>query len=225
MLQHASLPSSSRLVAPEDGSFRIGGDSDVLTSIHDPSVNVAIWARLLPPDLGPEIAARASRKDDFEGIFDAAEIKEGRLFDPADEASPLRADVGRLLQLFAALSGVPRIQVFFGAVRNDQCRKFHVDYVRLRLVTTYLGPGTEWLPEDAVCREELDLAPPSPAEANRRIVRDASKIRRANAGDVVLLKGERYPDHERAAVHRSPPIQELGLTRVVLVATTYDKGS
>jgi hypothetical protein len=220
MLQHTSLSSP-----PDEGSFRIGGDRHVLASIHEPSVNVAVWARMLPADLGPEIAARASRKDDFEGIFDAAEIKEGRLFEPADAASPLRADVGRLLQLFAALSGVPRIQVFFGAVRNDQCRRFHVDYVRLRLVTTYLGPGTEWLPEDAVCRERLELAPPSPAEANRQIVRDGSKIRRANAGDVVLLKGERYPGNERAAVHRSPPIQELGLTRVVLVATSYDKGS
>ncbi|WP_170229711.1 DUF1826 domain-containing protein [Polyangium fumosum] len=47
-----------------------------------------------------------------------------------------------------------------------------------------------------------------------------SKIRRANAGDIVLLKEERYPGKERAAGHRSPPIQALGLTRVALVATT-----
>ncbi|MDI1428723.1 DUF1826 domain-containing protein [Polyangium sorediatum] len=52
-----------------------------------------------------------------------------------------------------------------------------------------------------------------------------SKIRRANAGDIVLLKGERYPGKERTAGHRSPPIQALGLARVALVATTYDKDS
>ncbi|TKC99468.1 DUF1826 domain-containing protein [Polyangium fumosum] len=207
----------------QDSSFRLGGAPDVLASIHEPSVNVAIWTRPVPPGLGPEMAAWADKKDAFEGIFDAAEIKAGRPFDPDDDTSPLRSDLGRLLRRFAELTRVRRIQVSFGAIRHDQCRKFHVDYVRLRMVTTYLGPGTEWLPDDGVRREELAPAPLAPAEANRRIVRDPDKVRRANAGDVVLLKGERYPGAERAAVHRSPPIQELGVTRVVLVATTYDK--
>ncbi|HVK66140.1 MAG TPA: DUF1826 domain-containing protein [Polyangium sp.] len=221
MTSLVALP--ARPSSRQDSSFRLGGDSDVLASIHEPPVNVAIWARPIPPVLGPEIAAWAGKKDAFEGIFDAAEIKAGRPFDPGDDTSPLRSDIGRLLRRFADLARVRRIQVFFGAIRHDQCRKFHVDYVRLRLVTTYLGPGTEWLPEDVVRREELAPAPLAPAEANRRIVRDPGKIRRANAGDVVLLKGERYPGTERAAVHRSPPIQELGVSRVVLIATTYDK--
>ncbi len=68
------------------------------------------------------------------------------------------------------------------------------------------------------------------AGSEPRIVKTPSEIRHAQAGDVVLLKGVYFNSGSgsgaaRAAVHRSPPIERQGATRVVLVATAYRSDS
>jgi hypothetical protein len=133
----------------------------------------------------------------------------------------LTMDIAILLARLAHLADARRLRVSFGAVRTDQCRKFHVDYVRYRLVTTYVGPGTEWVPDEAVRREALDHPPDCPCDANKEIVREASAIRHAVPGEVIVMKGARHPNH-RGAVHRSPPIEGTGRVRVVLIASTVD---
>ena len=107
-------------------------------------------------------------------------------------------------------------RVSFGAVRSDQCRKFHVDYLQLRLISTYVGPGTEWVVAGDVRRDALSHPSFDPDQANRSIVRREAGVRRAQAGDVLLMKGRLGGD---GLVHRSPPIEALGLVRVVLVVT------
>jgi hypothetical protein len=85
-----------------------------------------------------------------------------------------------------------------------------------------LGPGTEWLPSEAVRWENLMHPPECPCEANERIARSPTEIRRASAGDVLLMKGA--PDGVTGGVvHRSPPIEGTGQARVVLRLTTLDR--
>lgn len=188
-------------------------------------VNLVAWHRELPTGLAAQLVEWAQR---FPARFD-------QLVDvPNDDLSaatlglvePARAwltmDVARLVARLAHVADARRVHVSFGAVRTDQCRKFHVDYVRYRLVTTYVGPGTEWVPDDAVRREALDHPPDCPCDANKEIVRDASAIRHAIPGEVILMKGAVHPDH-RGAVHRSPPIEGTGQVRVVLIASTVDQ--
>jgi hypothetical protein len=89
---------------------------------------------------------------------------------------------------------------------DNACCKFHADQVGLRLLTTYLGPGTQWLPDDAVRRRRglcfpLRHAPP------QRLERFA----------VGLFKGESYPGNcGRGIVHRSPPVSGTGKVRILL---------
>ena len=45
--------------------------------------------------------------------------------------------------------------VHLRVISDDSCRKFHTDGYPLRLFTTYLGRGTEWLPEKATNRKGL----------------------------------------------------------------------
>lgn len=215
--------SFTRANPPTNVGFRAGQGVDVLTSIHDPAVNVAVWKRGVRPDLDAESSAWAKHKHEIETIIDANHPFSDSILSDLPAGSALLADVGFLLKVFSSLSKAPRIQLFFGAVHNDQCRKFHQDYVRLRLIHTYVGPGTEWVPDKSVCREALDQDCSSVAEANRRIVPDAKAIQHTQPGEVIVLKGTRYPGNERGAIHRSPPIAYLGLTRIVLVLTTYDK--
>ena len=127
-------------------------------------------------------------------------------------------DLTDLLERLGSLAAAPRLRVWFGPVRGDQCRKFHVDYVRYRLVTTYVGPGTEWVPPGAVARAALEHPPDCPCDANRAIVPDGAAVQHAAIGDVLVMKGALHPDG-RGVVHRSPPIAGTGVTRVVLIAS------
>ncbi len=218
-----NLPFISPAGSSPHVSFRKGSHVEVLTSIHEPTVNVAVWKRPVRDDLAAESAAWAAHGHEIESVVPAQDPLSGPLLSHLPAASALLADIGFLLKLFVGLSGSSRINLFFGAVHNDQCRKFHFDYVRLRLVHTYLGPGTEWVPEDAVCREAIDKPCASVAEANRLIVPHASLVQHTQPGEIIVLKGTRYPGNTRGAIHRSPPIAQQGLTRVVLVLTTHDK--
>ena len=77
----------------------------------------------------------------------------------------------------------------------------------MRLIITYAGPGTEWVPDDGVHRASLQAPWRSLPAINRRIVPDPSRVAVARPGDVLILKGESYPGNSgRGAVHRSPPI-------------------
>jgi len=103
---------------------------------------------------------------------------------------------------------------------GDDCRKYHVDWVRLRLLVTYHGVGTEWVGRAAVNRTALTKDWSSVSRINREIVPDARAVYRAGAGDVLLLKGETYPENRgNGAVHRSPPIAGEGSARLVFKLT------
>lgn len=126
-------------------------------------------------------------------------------------------DIVQLAGRFLELTGGVRARVQLERVTRDACRRFHDDQIGLRMLCTYFGPGTEWLDDRDVCAEVLEALGGNVDEANRRIVRDADKVRRAQAGDVLVLKGARYPGRARhGAVHRSPPIEAERASRLVL---------
>lgn len=84
------------------------------------------------------------------------------------------------------------------------CPRLHVDRVALRLVCTYHGPGTEFVPSERFDRTWLGHAwhrdharPQTTCEPNDGVLA-------ARTGDIVLLKGETWPDNAgRGAIHRS----------------------
>ncbi|GAA3254352.1 hypothetical protein GCM10020258_12030 [Sphingomonas yabuuchiae] len=80
----------------------------------------------------------------------------------------LATDVARLAMLYATWTGEERVEVRIERVTGNGCWKFHADYVRLRLITTYCGQATQWLPQDAP---------------------DETAPRALSAGDVGLFKG------------------------------------
>jgi len=187
-------------------------------------VNLVSWQRELPVGLEAQLVEWAHH---FPAPYDAIVCMPNCDLSAATRglAEPARAwltmDIAILIARLAHLADARRLRVSFGVVRTDQCPKFHVDYVRYRLVTTYLGPGTEWVPDEAVRREALDHPPDCPCDANKQIVRESSAIRHAVPGDVIVMKGALHPDLQ-GAVHRSPPIEGTGRVRVVLSASPVD---
>jgi hypothetical protein len=136
-------------------------------------------------------------------------------------AQALGQDMARWISALTELIPDARIVGSLSLTRSDDCRKYHVDWVGLRLIVTYVGPGTEWVPDHAVHRPALAAPWRSLTAINRAIVPDPTQVLRARAGDVLLLKGESYPGNSgRGAVHRSPPIAHTSDRRLVFKLTT-----
>ena len=173
-----------------------------LACIFEPHVNVALLARSLPPELAPDVAVFVgTRAPNIVQTVAANEASSEWLSTELSEMGELRADAARWIEVMADLTGASRIGVRLTRADTAMCPRFHVDFVGLRLVTTYSGPGTEFLDGAEVLRQES----PRPGGAPNLEVRSRDAIQAAGVGDVVLLKGEGWPGNEgRGAVHRSP---------------------
>ena len=129
----------------------------------------------------------------------------------------LQDDITEMAYQLAALLDCRHLDVQLYTQRSDGCRKIHSDNVPLRIMCTYAGPGIDWLPESDLVRENLGPSELDAEIANRRVIRKGARLRRCSVGDILLLKGERYPGNAGlGAAHRSPPLEADGATRLVL---------
>lgn len=127
------------------------------------------------------------------------------------EGDDFWVDVEQLVEDFLKLSNSKTATVHIRVVTNNACTKFHTDGYSLRLFSTYLGRGTEWLPEMATDRTAL-------GKTNELIVKDHSKIQQMDSFEVGILKGESsdQPRNVKGIVHRSPEITTLKEKRIIL---------
>ncbi|WP_294240333.1 DUF1826 domain-containing protein [uncultured Sphingomonas sp.] len=171
-----------------------GADAAALAAIDDPAITLAIWQRPSPLD-APDLTDWQTIR--FAGPAQAVEAQLAMRLGGAgpDWHDVLARDVGRLAALFATLSGEDRVEVRLERITGNGCWKFHADYVALRLICTYSGQATQWLPLGA----DADTPP-----------------RTLAAGDVGLFKGRALAG-DRAIIHRSPPIADSGEGRLLLV--------
>lgn len=203
-------------------SFRLGASPDVLSSVEMPDVNLAVWRRWIASTHFRALRAWAEKPGAafdakiYPKTFDSSALTSSM---PDSLASWLQKDIDSLLQLFSEFTGSERVRVQFHAVQSDQCRKYHIDNLRYRMITTYAGPGTEYVPETYVNRHALERSFGDHTSANRAIVRDERFVFRACPGDVLLMKGL-GASPKMGAVHRSPPIEGTRARRVVLVLST-----
>lgn len=113
------------------------------------------------------------------------------------------ADIARLVTTFSRLSGASTVKLRLDRITDDACRLFHPDNVPVRLVCTYRGPATQWLPEDSCDRAGIGSGD------NDTIVRDWSRVQSLRPFWVGVMKGERWPGHSGGGLlHRSPPLEE-----------------
>jgi len=177
---------------------RFSNDPAVLASILDPGVTLAVWDRPCPFEI--------TTLESFDDVrFTSASRDVATALDAAiscDQPQPwydlLVRDVASLAARFADIMGVDWLEVRLERVTGNACWKFHADYVTARLITTYLGDGTQWL-------DQRDAALVKPR-----------LIRQLRAGATGLFKGREWA-FESAIVHRSPPIAGTGAERLLLV--------
>ena len=112
--------------------------------------------------------------------------------------SLLIQDIHEVLNLFQNISKANRFQLSLESISTDMCRKFHADYNQLRLLCTYVGSGTLWLPDDT----------------QKNIISEEN-IQHIKTGHIAILKGKLYPN-ANPVFHRSPKIETLNEKRLLL---------
>jgi len=79
------------------------------------------------------------------------------------------------------------------------CSRWHRDNYVARAIITYNGRGTEMLRHDNVNFWELENC-----GNNAHIVRDSSEVFAAGTGDILFIKGLKFPGEVNGLVHKSP---------------------
>jgi hypothetical protein len=103
-------------------------------------------------------------------------------------------------------------------LQGVRCPKWHFDHVSHRLLTTYLGPGTDWTdPGNHIIRLQNQWR--SMRDEDLHVQED--KIIHAPAGEVMVIAGKRRPDRIAGAIpilHRSPISNVKRLLYTITVA-------
>jgi len=153
------------------------------------------WIDTLDPSLLPQgrIVLRPSAVSSaVAALCDVAETPD------CDERDHLIGDISALAEIFAGLTKAPYLRLRLQAVTTNACRKFHIDAITARLVCTYRGQGTQYgfSPDGDDPRRVFSVATCAP----------------------ILLRGTLWSEKPASGLlHRSPPIEGTGETRLVLV--------
>lgn len=195
--------------------------SSPLASILRPDLNLVTFARRLLPEVAAALrVVAASTTFVREAQLDTGSPAIWPLLEHVADPlarSFLAADIAALASDFGRVLDRRHVHAKLSVVHDDGCRKLHTDNVTVRLLCTYAGPGTEWVPDADVVRENLGRVDVDVDTANRSVLRRPGVVRVCEEGDVILLKGEAYRGNRgRGAVHRSPPIRARGLRRLLL---------
>ncbi|MEM9636763.1 MAG: DUF1826 domain-containing protein [Pseudomonadota bacterium] len=184
----------------------IASSLDGLSAIHHPGCAAAIWRRplqdtfgawlnTLEPDQLPNgrVILRPDRvRDALLQMCAIAQTPAGR------ERDALIDDAALLAASFARLMNAPYLRLRLDVVTTNACRRFHIDAVTSRLVCTYRGTGTQY-------GISTDGAEPT-------------RVFTTPTGAPIVLRGTLWPERPASGLlHRSPPIEGTGETRLVLV--------
>jgi len=177
-----------------------------LASITDAGVAAVLWRRQRPTGF-----------DDWLGGLPPEQLPSGRItlrpdavraavthhcdatgMPDTDERRWLVDDIAALAEHVADIMRVPRVRLRLDVIRSVMCPKFHVDTVTARLLCTYRGPGTQYgIARQGDAPDDVFDTP---------------------TGMPLLLRGKHgQADRPTALLHRSPPIDQPGETRLLLV--------
>lgn len=186
-------------------SFARSSSAAVLDEIIEPDCNLTIWERPCPEgletlfDQNTSDARFTTQLTELESHLETALTASG--FADLPVRALLIEDVVQLSEKYGKIMGLDEVEIRLEIITTNSCRKWHSDYVKARLISTYVGTGTQWLDSQDASR-----------------VRDGQEPQRINtmaAGHVGLFKGKMST--EWPAIHRSPPIAGTGETRLLLV--------
>jgi hypothetical protein len=126
----------------------------------------------------------------------------------SDTAYYFYEDVMTLAKEFIQFTESSEIGIKLEIVTTDSCKFYHVDMLTYRLITTYAGATTHWMPNEYVIRSGLGQQDNTKAVTNENLYHTLPKY------SVGIMKGEKQ-NEGKGLVHRSPPLV-AGQERLIL---------
>ena len=207
-------------------SFK-GNTTSALSEIYQEEVNIAIWQRKLSSKIMLasnnilqtypflEISEVINPKDVIEMLDSKIGTSKDNIY--------LSSDISDLVNIFCDLFKLDRVGFRLKILDHAMCPRFHVDRVPCRLITTYHGIATEWLPHCKVDRSKLGVASHGKIDEETGIFKTHKDIEQLDVGHVGLLKGESWEKNEGAGlVHRSPKVENNDQRRLMLTLDFID---
>jgi Protein of unknown function (DUF1826) len=137
-------------------------------------------------------------------IFDAISVL---VPSPLNENENIISDVTSMIKLLTDFS-LPddNMTCRLALINGVRCPKWHEDTVKLRLIKTYYGRGTEWAdPNDLLIRANNHVRSMMDWDLE---VKDKTKIRGAEVNDILIISGKNFEASVVPVLHRSPQVRE-----------------
>jgi len=204
----------------------INKHASVLTDIYQEKINVAIWQNQLSDSVINDVNNIMENASSLRVITAS---KPDEVIQHLIESEPALNEkkdfckyIVLLTDMFSTLFEINRVGLRLTILDRAMCPKFHVDKVTCRLVSTFSGLATEWLPHEKVDRSKLGAGSLGIEDEKSGIMQSNKDIQLMATGDVALLKGEGWFNNENAgAVHRSPALANND-RRLVLTLDVMD---
>lgn len=104
---------------------------------------------------------------------------------------------------------------------DNTCSRWHQDDILCRSIVSYNCSGTQYTADSNVDFNEMINCGKSD-----HVIRDKSRIHSLNVGDILLMKGKKYPGKGQGLVHKSPEVRYSDngyvLSRLVLKVEVQD---
>ncbi len=191
----------------------------ILTDIYQEEINIVIWQRELSVTLINFVKDFLTSNRTFQTAMIVT--PQNALSNISESLgigseSELSTNITELVDMFCCLFELKHAGLRLAVLDRAMCPKFHVDRVPCRLVTTYQGIATEWLPGQMVDRTKLGIKNNEHANSQSGHFQSRNNVQRLSCGDVAILKGELWEGNENAGlVHRSPALSD-GEPRLLL---------
>ena len=184
-------------------------DALKISEIYRNELNISIWQRKLNDLLikSSENVLNNNPNLEYSEVLKPVEVKQSLESVLGDniEVSPFIEDVSYLSFMFCKLFDQKKLWLRLDGIDHPMCPRFHTDKIKCRLVTTYVGPATQWLPHNLVDRKKLGFGNDGKPDDQSGLFQSKQDIKQLDRGHVALLKGESWEGNEGAGVvHRSP---------------------
>lgn len=140
------------------------------------------------------------------GVFHMDSLKAGlgELLPEHQARQTVINDIYLLADMLTCLFDCDEVGLRLVPLSSAMCPSFHTDNIAVRLVNTYLGPGTQWLPSEALHKSPVVGGHTNMHKTASGFYYAQDAIQQMDTFDVGLLKGSAWEQHEHmAALHRS----------------------
>ena len=192
-----------------------GMHPDVFLKISEPCLTLKIWRRRLASELESIAELISKHALDLCTVINPCCKQDRHIFMQelnnvvGQDCTALADDLLYLSKHFAAASNKQRVRIRLEIIEDDGCRRFHIDNVVMRLVTTYHGQGTQWVsPGFAVAARDRQMSYKGPLNS-------------LGTGDAAIFLGKKSGANG-LILHRSPPQTPNDPARLVAVIDGAD---